>query len=60
MKARHAMVIDPEKCNNCGACQKACPAGAIEKQSKHQIHHHDCLVCLKCLESCHQKAIRYQ
>lgn len=60
MKARHAMVIDPEECNNCGACQKACPAGAIEKQSKHQIHQSDCLVCLKCQESCHQKAIRYQ
>lgn len=60
MKARHAMVIDPEKCNNCGACQKACPAGAIEKQTKHQIHQSDCLVCLKCQESCHQKAIRYQ
>lgn len=59
-KASHAMVIDPEKCNNCTACQKACPAGAIEKQSKHQIAKKDCLVCQKCQDNCRQKAIHYQ
>lgn len=60
MNAPHAMVIDPEKCNNCTACQKACPAGAIEKKIKHQILKKDCLVCLKCRESCRQDAIRYR
>lgn len=59
-RASHTMVIDSEKCNNCGGCQKTCPAEAIEKQTKHQIIKKDCLVCQKCQDSCRQNAIRYR
>lgn len=59
-RAAHTMVIDAEKCNNCGSCLKTCPAGAIEEQTKHQIIRKDCLVCLKCRDNCRQKAIHYQ
>lgn len=59
-KAKHYMRIDTEKCNNCSACKRVCPAKAIEKKEKHHITKKDCLVCMKCEENCKQHAISYK
>lgn len=58
--AKHSMLIDAEKCNNCGACVRVCPAKSIVKDEKHSIIKKDCLVCLDCSVKCKQQAISYQ
>ncbi len=40
------IIINPEKCNGCGACQNACPYGAIYKNEKIGI-------CQKCTGCAH-------
>lgn len=59
-KAKYGMTIDSEKCNNCSACKRVCPSRAIEKKEKHYILNKECLVCMKCEESCRQHAIKYK
>ncbi len=60
-KSKHAMHIDAEMCNNCGACQRTCPAAAVRKDDNHHtIIKHNCLVCMACERKCPQNAIRYQ
>ncbi|NLC33496.1 MAG: 4Fe-4S binding protein, partial [Clostridiales bacterium] len=49
-----------DKCNNCGACMRVCPAKAVEKLDKHHIVKTDCLVCMDCVTNCRQQAISYK
>lgn len=59
--SKFQMSIDPDKCNNCGICMRACPAKAVEKhENRHQIHKKDCLVCMECSRQCKQGAIDYK
>lgn len=59
--AKFHMTIDAQKCNNCGACMRVCPAKAVEKQeTRHEISKSDCIVCMECSRKCKQEAIRYQ
>jgi len=58
-KAKHAMTVDSDLCNNCGTCMRVCPAKAIIKKNKHEIMSKDCLVCMECSRSCKQEAIHF-
>ena len=52
--------IDPEKCNGCGVCIKACGHGAISGQKK-EVHVIDAELCQKCgicLSECKFEAIQ--
>ena len=46
--------IDPEKCNACGRCKKACPAHAIagDKKMVHVIDQQTCTKCGSCIAAC--------
>jgi len=46
-KAMVEYAIDPEKCNGCGVCRRACPHGAISGKKK-QVHVIDPETCRKC------------
>jgi NADH-quinone oxidoreductase subunit F len=52
-------VINPETCTGCGACQKACPAGAIsgEKKKPHRLEPGKCLTCGACFRACRLMAV---
>jgi NADH-quinone oxidoreductase subunit F len=51
--------INPEKCNGCGLCLKACESGAIsgEKKKLHTIDQSKCVKCGKCFTVCRQEAV---
>lgn len=53
--ARGTLILDIDKCIVCGACEKACPAGAIEVKPKEHLYKYDpysCIVCGNCVEAC--------
>lgn len=52
--------IIPEECKKCGACAKACPAGAIKGKPReiHEIDPEKCTQCGECIKKCHFKAIK--
>ena len=54
-------ILDEEKCINCGACARVCPALSIEKTDTHHIiSKKDCLTCMKCEVVCKPNAISYK
>ncbi len=63
---RGTPVLIPEKCIVCYACQRDCPAEAIEittvneaeKKFKMVIHNDRCVHCEQCAESCPVDAIK--
>lgn len=54
-----APVIDTEKCRNCGLCGKQCKASCIDMEN-HKIDYSRCVVCMDCIETCKDGAIRYE
>ncbi len=52
-------VVVAEKCTGCGACLRACPAGAItgEKKEPHSIDTSKCIKCGACMTKCKFDAI---
>ena len=51
-------VIDTEKCNGCGKCERNCKGSCIDSKN-HKIDYSRCVVCMDCLTNCRQGAIRY-
>jgi NADH-quinone oxidoreductase subunit F len=53
-------LIDPETCNGCRACVRACPVQAIsgERKEVHAIDQELCIKCGACLEKCRFDAVR--
>jgi len=50
--------IDPEKCRQCGLCEKLCKASCIDS-SAGKIDYSRCVTCMNCIENCQFEAIRY-
>lgn len=53
-----APIIDTEKCRNCGLCTKQCKASCIDMKN-HEIDYSRCVVCMDCIDTCKDGAIRY-
>jgi NADH-quinone oxidoreductase subunit F len=52
--------VDPELCDACGACKRACPADAIEGKKKEEVHRileEKCTRCGACRTVCPKDAI---
>jgi NADH-quinone oxidoreductase subunit F len=58
-KALISFEIDPDACNGCTRCAKACPSGAIsgEKKEPHTIDTEKCDKCGICYEVCEFEAV---
>ncbi len=48
--------IDPEKCIQCGICQKKCPVNAIFPKTA-EIDFERCVLCFGCLNNCPAQAV---
>lgn len=46
-----------EKCDHCGWCEKLCPQDNIKIIDGKHIFGNDCVICLRCVYGCPQKAI---
>lgn len=55
----YVAVVDPDKCESCGACVKRCPMGAIsqEADSPAMVQKDHCMGCGVCPEICPRDAI---
>ncbi|MNI65097.1 NADP-reducing hydrogenase subunit HndC [compost metagenome] len=59
-KALSKVIIDPDKCKQCGLCQKVCPTSAIMgevRKGPFEIDQSKCIKCLACIAKCPFKAI---
>ena len=55
----YRVVVDKEKCTQCGACIKACPSNAAKGKVDAQVFSADCFSCARCLNVCPVDAISY-
>jgi len=55
----YRVIIDKEKCIQCGACIKACPLHAAKGKVENKIFSADCFSCARCLNVCPVDAIHY-
>lgn len=53
------MVIDTDKCKNCGKCAKNCKASCLDAKN-HTIDYSRCVVCGDCQSNCAFGAIEYR
>lgn len=51
-------VIDTEKCNSCGLCERNCRCSAIDSK-KHEIDYSKCVSCFNCISKCNKGAMKY-
>ena len=48
-----------DACTKCGKCVRACPMGAIEKESPGNTAFAECIGCLTCKNVCPEKAVNF-
>jgi len=48
-----------DRCDACGLCARACPAGNIRLVEGRPAFGSECIMCLRCLSICPQQAIQY-
>ena len=53
-----APVIDSSKCRGCKLCGKQCKSSCIDMEN-HKIDYSRCVVCMDCIKTCNEGAIRY-
>ncbi len=46
-----------EACNGCGWCERSCPGGNIRLKDDRPVFGGECLLCLKCIYGCPNKAL---
>jgi len=51
--------IDRVKCNECGACLRACPSEAAKGIVEGKVFRADCFSCARCLNVCPQDSLWY-
>ena len=53
------VIIDDDKCIDCGACISLCPTDALHltEEERLQFSYEKCIGCLLCLDSCPRFAI---
>jgi len=52
--------VDRARCNQCGACSRACPTGAAAHKVDGKLFAADCYSCARCLNVCPEEAIAYR
>lgn len=54
------VIIDNDKCIDCGACISLCPTDALslDKEERLKFYYEKCIGCLLCLDSCPRFAIK--
>ena len=50
--------LDPERCRQCGKCERSCKAACIDVKHK-TVDHSRCVVCGNCLEQCAFDSLHY-
>ena len=54
------IIIDYDRCVNCGLCIKQCPMTCMgSKHGKVEYSMHHCILCMECRDVCPHKAISY-
>ncbi|MCK4752892.1 MAG: 4Fe-4S binding protein [Planctomycetes bacterium] len=56
----YRVIIDEEKCTQCGACINACPSHAAKGTIESKAFPADCFSCARCLNVCPVDAIHYR
>lgn len=51
-------VIDAEKCSGCNRCARNCKSSCINVK-EHKIDYSRCVVCMDCIDTCNQGAVKY-
>jgi len=57
-RALGKMYVADDRCNGCGKCARACPAGAIGLAEKRPRWGFNCEGCQRCINSCPQHAVQ--
>ena len=52
--------VKKEDCVGCGACEDACPSGAIKVDEIAIISEKDCVDCGACVDECPNKALEFK
>jgi ferredoxin len=51
--------FNPQACNSCGLCERACKSSCINSQEK-TIDYSRCVTCFNCIDKCNRNAMSYQ